>query len=210
MRATLIQEDTKLVESRIKLFEENTGCELLLVLANAADPYPAAALRFGIISGFLISLVFSYYFEFHHVTLWPLSFFIITLLMSWVGHFKWAKRLALSDWEVQRECDEKAVEFFHSLGTSKVAHKVTAMIMVAVLERQIEVRVDEKLKSKMGQEQLDELVKVMLTNFKNGHMALGLIHSIDTLEQQILKDFGGRVSDTNPTELSDSIHFITI
>lgn len=210
MRATLIQEDTKLVESRIKLFEENTGCELLMVITNSADPYPAAALRFGILSGLLISLVFSYYFEFHHSVLWPLCFFLIIFFMSWVGHFAWAKRLALSDWEVQRECDEKAVEFFHTLGTSRVSHNVTAMIMVAVLERQIEIRVDEKLKSKLNQEQLDAMVKVMLTHFREGHMALGLIQSINLLEEQLLKNFEGKVSETRPAELSDTIHFITV
>ncbi|HXH76062.1 MAG TPA: hypothetical protein VNJ08_13915 [Bacteriovoracaceae bacterium] len=210
MKAILIQEDIKLVESRLKKFEEETGCELLLVVANAADPYPAASLRFGLISGFLISLIFSYYFEFHTALLWPVSMFLIILVMIWVGHFQWAKRLALSSWEIQRECDEKAVEFFHSLGTTKVTHKVTAMIMVATLERQLEVRVDETLKAKISQQDLDELVSVMIKHFSKGNMASGLIESISVLQQKILTSFGGRVSDTNPGELHDTIQFITV
>jgi uncharacterized membrane protein len=210
MRAIMIQEDVSLVESRIQRFEERTGCELLLVVTNTADPYPAAPLRFGLIAGFLISLVFAFYFEFQHALLWPLSFLLIVLAMSAIGRFPWAKRLALSDWEVQRECNEKAIEFFHTLGTSKVGHKVTAMIMVAALERHIEVRVDETLSSKLGQADLDQLVGAMKVHFAKGNMAAGMIQSMDILEEKILSSFGGKVSDLPPSELKDTVHFITV
>lgn len=208
MRDILIQEDVKLVEERLKTFESNTGCELLLVIANSSDPYPAASLRFGIAAGFLISLVFSYYLEFHQSMLWPVSFFALTAFMTWIGHFNFAKKLALSDWEVARECREKAIEYFHTLGTSKVSHKVTAMIMVSTLEKNIQLLIDEKLKTQLTQAELDELIQIMKTHFKAGNVGLGLINSIAKLEEKILKDFGGKVSDVQPSELSDTIHFI--
>lgn len=208
MRHILIQDDVTLVEDRLKLFEKNTGCELLLVVANASDPYPGASWRFGLLGGFLLSLIFSYYFEFHHAYLWPISFFALCLFMTWIGHFSWAKKIALSDWEVDRECLEKAMEYFHTLGTSKVSHKVTAMIMVSVLERRIHVLVDEKLKSQITQAELDELVLIMKKHFSAGNMGLGFTQSIQSLEEKILKDFGGKVSDVSPSELKDSIHFL--
>lgn len=208
MKTSISLEDKKQVETQLKTFETNTGCELLIVVANSSDPYPAAPLRFGMTSGFLISLVFSYYFEFHHSMLWPMSFLIITLFMCWVGHFSWAKKLALSSWEVERECQEKALELFHTLGTSKVSHKVTAMIMVSVLEHQIEVLVDEKLRSKLNPSDLKELISVMRSHFGRGQMASGLILSIEAFEKKILNSFNGKVSDVSPTELSDTIHFI--
>ncbi len=208
MREILIQEDVKLVKERLKLFEAKTGCELLLVVARASDPYPGAAYRFGIISAFLLNLVVSYYFEFHHSFIWPLLFILTTVLMIWVGHFTWAKRLALSSWEVDRECMEKSIEYFHTLGTSKVSHKVTAMIMVSVLEKKILVLVDELLKSKITQEELGELVTIMKTHFRKGNMGLGFTQSIQSLEEKILKDFGGKVSTNEPSELMDTIHFL--
>lgn len=84
MRSVLLQEDTKIIESRLCEFEDKTGCELLLVVANSSDPYPAASLRFGVISGFIISFLFVLFFEFTHHTIYPLSFFIITVFMIWV------------------------------------------------------------------------------------------------------------------------------
>lgn len=208
MRDILIQEDVHLVESRLKQFETNTGCELLLVITNTSDPYPAASLRFGIVSAFVLTLIFSYYLEFNHGWLWPISIFIVTVFMTWIGHFSWAKRLALSDWETARECREKAIEYFHTLGTSKVSHKVTAMIMVSTLEKNIQLLIDEKLKTQITQTELDELIELMKGHFKAGNVGLGLVSSIDKLEGKILKDFGGKVSDAAPSELADTIHFV--
>jgi uncharacterized membrane protein len=210
MREMLIQDDIKLVEDRLKEFEANTGCELLLVVADASNPYPGASWRFGLIAGFLISFTFSFYYEFHYGWMWPVSFLVSCLLMTWLGHYKWAKRLALSMWEVDRECQEKAIELFHTLGTSKVTHKVTAMIMVSMLERYIEVLVDEKLRSKMPQSDLDILVKTMQTHFSHGDMGLGLVKSIEKLEEEILTAFNGKVSEVNPSELCDTIRFVNL
>lgn len=208
MKHILLQDDVQAIEARLKHFENKTGCDLLLIVAQSSDPYPAASWRFGIISSFLINLVFSYYFEFHHAYLWPVSFLVITLLMVWVGGFPWAKRLTLSSWEVQRESLEKAVEYFHTLGTSKSSHKVTAMIMVSVLEKQIHVLIDEKLKEKITQAELDDLIIIMQTHFKAGNMGLGFTQSIESLENKILLDFGGPVSSDQASELSDTIHFL--
>lgn len=208
MRQILIQDDVKLVESKLKAFEANTGCELLLILAGESDQYPGASMRFGVIGGFILTFIFSLFFEFHHAYYWPLAMLLVTIVMIWIGHFNFFKRFALSDLEVDRECFEKAVECFHTMGTSKVSHKVTAMIYVSVLEHKIFVLVDEKLKSQISQAELDELVGIMKTHFKKGNMALGFTSSMESLEQKILKDFGGKVSDVNPSELDDKLHFL--
>lgn len=208
MKNMLQQDDIIEIEKKIKSFEANTGSDLLIVCAKTSDEYPAAPLRFGVISGFLITFIFSLSFDFHHNYLWPLAMMLMIFIMTWVGHFSWAKRLALSDLEIHRESMEKALEYFHNLGTSKVSHKVTAMIMVSFFEKKIIVLVDEKLKSEITQAELDELITIMQKHFKTGEMAQGLIQSITSLEEKILKDFGGKVSDTDPSELENIIHFV--
>jgi uncharacterized membrane protein len=208
MKKLMLQEDVKIVEERLRKFELNTGCELLLVHANQSDLYPAASWRFGMIGGFILTFIFSLFFEFHHGYLWPVAMFVLTVLMVWIGHFNWAKKFALSDIETNRESLEKAIEYFHTLGTSKVSHKTTAMIMVSVLEKKIFVLVDEKLKTEITQAELDELIVIMQKHFREGNMGLGFISSIELLETKILKDFGQKLSDFAPSELSDKIHFV--
>lgn len=208
MRGILIQEEILEVENSLKTFERNTGCELLLVIAKSSDEYPGASWRFGILTSFIVTFIFSLFFEFEHSSLWPLLSIILTFVFVWIGHYSWAKKFALSDLEVNRECQEKSFEYFHTLGTSKVSHKVTAMIMVSVLERKILVLVDEILKSKITQSELDELINIMQIHFRPGNMSLGLIKSIESLESKILNNFEGKVSEINPSELSDQIHFL--
>lgn len=208
MKNIFNNEQLSTVENKIKLFEQNTGCEMLLVVANEADDYPAASMRFGLISAFAITLVFSNYFHFTHMYLWPVSFFVIAWIMIWVGQMPWAKRMGLSDIETDRECREKAIELFHSLGSSKVSHKVTALIMVSVLERNIQVLVDEALKAKLSQNEIDDLVIIMQEHFKQGHMSEGLVASMQSLEDKILRDFGGKASTASSSELQDKVIFI--
>ncbi len=209
MKNIFLQDDILLVESRIRDFEDKTGCELLIVVADECDPYPAAAWRFGALSTFLITFIFSYFFEFHSSWMWPLGIFSTLFFMTWVGKHPFAKRLSLSDWEINRECREKAIELFYTLGHSKVSHEMTAMIMISRLERNIQVLVDEELRKEITQQELDELVIVMREHFKAGHMALGLCASIEKLESKIVLDFGGKLNTKFSSELPNKIHFIS-
>lgn len=208
MKNILNQKDIELVENQIKQFEATTRSDLLLIITDSSDPYPAAPWRFGFITSVLISFVFAYYIEFHHPLLWPTFFTGLLLLCTWIGHFNWAKRLTLAHHEVERECKEKAVELFHSLGTSKVKHQVTAMILISLLEREIEVLVDKKLSEKIDQKELDRLIEIMKGDFKKGQFASGLIQSILALEEKIVRDFSGKVCQETQSELHDTIIFL--
>ena len=208
MKAIMLQDDVKLVEAKLRQFEENTGCELLLVVAEQSDEYPAAPFRFGLITSFLFNLVFSHYFEFQHAELWPICFLVTFIIFTWIGRFAPVRRLALTDGEVERESREKAIELFHTEGTSRVSHQLTAMIMVSVLEHQIHVLVDKTLKEQISQAELDDLILIMQKHFRSGNMALGFTESMASLEEKILKDFGGKVGDKHPGELKDTILFL--
>ncbi|MES2527570.1 MAG: hypothetical protein V4598_10800 [Bdellovibrionota bacterium] len=208
MNVIMLQDDVKIVEARLRKFEENTGCELLLVVAGSSDEYPAAPFRFGLVASFLFNLVFSHYFEFQHAELWPIMFLATFLIFTFIGKYPAIRKFALSEWEVNRESKEKAIELFHTQGTSRVTHQVTAMIMVSVFERQIHVLVDKTLKEQISQQELDDLVIIMQTHFRAGNMALGFTESIQSLEEKILKDFGGKVGNKHPGELKDSILFL--
>ncbi len=208
MNAMMAQEDIKIVEDKLRHFESSTGCELLLIVCESSDDYPAAPFRFGLVASFLFNLVFSHYIEFQYAEIWPIFFLLTFLFFTWIGRFRPVKKLALTDWEVRRESREKAIELFHTQGSAKVSHQVTAMIMISVLERQIHVLVDNKLKEQISQQELDDLVIIMQTHFRAGNMVMGFTESIESLQNKILKDFGGKVGTKNPGELKDSILFL--
>ncbi len=208
MKNIFLQDDILLVESKIRDFEDKTGCELLVVVTDSCDPYPAATWRFAILSTFILSLFFSTFFEFHSAWMWPVAIFSTLFLMSWIGKFPLLKKYSLSEWETRRECREKAIELFYTLGHSKVSHEMTAMILVSRLERNIQLLVDEELRREISQQELDELIIIMREHFKAGNMALGFCSSIEKLEKKILQDFGGKLNTKFSGELPNKIHFI--
>jgi len=208
MKNFLTQDDVSTIEARLKTFEEKTSCELLLILTKSSDEYPAAPWRFGVIFGTIITFLFSLFFEFHHAYFWPILTFILIVLGTWIGSFHWAKKLTLNEIEIQRESAEKALECFHTMGTSQVSHKVTAMIMVSLLEKSISILVDKKLKEKISEQDLNQIVEVMKNEIKTSSLSLGYLKSIELLEEKILHGFGGKVSDVSPSELKDTVIFL--
>lgn len=208
MKKILNQNDIELVEAQIKKFEDATGSDLLLIITDSSDPYPAAAWRFGFISTTIVSFVFAYYIEFTHPLLWPLFFSVLMIIMTLIGKCSWAKRLVLAFWEVERECKEKAIELFHTYGTSRVTHQVTAMIMISLFEKEIEVLVDKKLSEKITNEDLEKIVHKMREEFKQGNFTTGLVESMNILEDKILNRFQGKVCDQTDLELHNSIIFL--
>lgn len=208
MKNFLTQDDVSTIEARLKTFEEKTSCELLLVLAKASDDYPAAPWRFGVGFGIILTFIFSLFFEFHHAYFWPILTLLLVFIGTWIGSFHWAKKFALTDLETKREFSEKAIECFHTMGTSQVSHKVTAMIMVSLLEKTISVLVDEKLKARISTDDLDQIVETMKNEIKRTTLAHGYLKSMTLLEEKILYSFNGKVSSTPPSELKDTIIFL--
>lgn len=202
------KDDIFLIEERLKVFEMNTGCDLLLVVAKNSDQYAVAPWRFSVFSSCIALYIFSLYSNFSLPYYYPISFSLLLFLTYFIGKISFVKKIFVKDEEIDQECHEYAIKNFYQLGISKIAHKVTAMIMVSLWEKRISVLVDSTLKEKISQEELDELVDMMKIHFKKNDYRNGFIASIDSLEKKILKDFGGKVTELNVRELSDKVHFI--
>lgn len=196
------------IEHRLVTFESNTGCDLLLVEAKSSDKYVVAPWRFGVILSCLIILVFSLFYNFSMAYHWSIFVCLLLFVTIALGHLDIIKRFVITDDEINHECYENAIKYFYTLGLSKVHHRVVAMIMVSLFEKKITVLVDSKLQERISQTELDELVSIMQKHFKVCDMKQGWIASIHALEQKIIKDFEGKVSPLEVSELSNHIHFV--
>jgi uncharacterized membrane protein len=196
------------LSKKIISFEKNTGCDLLIVIAKSSNNYAVAPWRFGVLISCLCIMMLSPFINFTQVYYWSISVCLLLFSTIALGSLPPIKRFLITESEIDEECYENALKQFYTLGLSKVKHRVTAMIMVSLFERKITVLVDEKLKTQLTQAELDELVTIMQKHFKGSEMKKGWIESITSLEQKILKDFGGRVSSLDVTELSNQIYYV--
>lgn len=196
------------VEARIKSFEENTGCELVVAIARESDPYPAAPLRFSFITTIIISLVATYYLSFHFDSILVLAQVVLILIFIRVGNINWVKKRVLVDAEVEREVNEKAVETFHELCTTKTQHQVSTLLYFSLLEKQIRLLVDKDLNEKIEQTTLDKIVNNLSFEIKSKKFADGIIHSIDSIEVMVLEAFGQKLDQVPPNEIKNQIFWL--
>jgi uncharacterized membrane protein len=203
----LNKNEEKQIENQIEDFENKTGAELLLIVAKASDPYPAATLRFAIISSFLITIILTMIFEFDHITYIPFVSIIILAIMIVIGRFKEFKSLTLSKLETDRETDEKAAELFYIFSSSKTHHNQTCMLYISLLERKIHLKIDSALKEKITQAELEEMIFHVSKEFQEEHFSKGIIDMIQVLEKKILEQFPETLGKS-PNKLHNKIEWV--
>ncbi len=206
------ESDEKIIEKQLKNFEVTTGCDLLLVIAKNSDNYTSVTWKLTCLLTFLFLIPFSLFFDLAHSYYWP-GLFLVT---GHIFYFLMSRNIIrehlmpwfLTDVEIDKRCADLAIQCFYTLGVSQVHHKVTVMLMLSLLEKKITLLIDEKLKEKITQQELDDLVAAMKFSFRKGAMKDGITNCITQLEQKILLDFGGKVINSKGVELSDRIHFL--
>jgi uncharacterized membrane protein len=101
---------------------------------------------------------------------------------------------------------DRAKEIFFQLGMEKTAERNASIIYVAVKDRQVAVFGDEGIHQKVGQKYWEEEVNKMLVNFKQQHLADGIVQCIADIGEALHQYFPYD-RDTDKNELPDDIIF---
>ena len=204
----LNKNDEPLVSKAIENFELETGAELVIAVARVSDPYPAAPLRFAMIAGVLTTLFLSSFIQMNYDFLWIIIYFLIMLALIPIGKIARIKKMILTDDEIDREVNEKAMELFYQLCTTKTDHKVSTFMYFSLLERKIRLLVDEDLKEKLNQQILDEIVEHLANHFKQGSFKDGLLESIATIQKEVMGAYPDKCSQTTNHQIHNQIFWI--
>lgn len=207
-RKILSQDEETQIEEKIKSFEDETGSELIVCVAKACDPYPAAILRFAIIAAFVTSFLASLYLDFAFNYYLILLQFLLLIVFIFVGRTSAVKKYALSQVETEREVDEKALELFFLLGSSQTTHRSSIFLLVSLFEKRIKLLVGRDIKEKLSQEDLDDIVQTIQSEFKRKLFFSGLTKAIDTISVDIKKNFPDKVMSEAPDELENKITWL--
>ena len=204
----LSKDEEQTIEARIKKFEDKTNTDLILCINKASDPYPAAVLRFAILGCFIssfFSTIYIQYGETYYLILLQV-FVLITLIL--LGRIHRIKRLFLVENETTREVEEKSVELFYLLSQSQSSHQAQVFFLISLLERKFKLLIGEKIQEKITNEDLEELVKIMQSQFRKNHFSQGCLKDIECLEEKILKNFPDKVLEKAPKEMANTLHWL--
>jgi uncharacterized membrane protein len=101
---------------------------------------------------------------------------------------------------------DRAKEIFFKLGMEKTMARNASIVYVAVKDRQVAVYGDEGIHEKVGQKYWEEEVNKMLVNFKQQHLADGLVQCISDIGEALHQHFPYD-RDRDKNELPDEIIF---
>lgn len=204
MKKILNPNEEKTIESLIAVLEEKTGAELTLAILKEADPYPASYYRMAIFPTlFWITLAEMF---FHLTPTSIISVFILSyIFLFYCGEILGLKKFFLAKVEINREVKEKAHELFFTKGLTQTDKKVGMILLISLLEHKIELVIDHKLKEKISQDVMDQMVHTISEKFKKHDYVTGLSESILFIQDKILVAFNGKVQDKKHNELSNQI-----
>lgn len=204
----LNKNDEPVVSNAIATFEQTTGAELVIAVAKSSDPYPAATLRFAIISGLIISMLMTFFIEISYDFLWIAVYFFTLIIMVPIGKLSFFKRQTLTDTETNREVNEKAIEKFFELCTTKTDHKVSTFMYISLLEKKLVLLVDEGLKEQFDQEQLDSITEKLTHHFQQNKFKDGLLELIESIQNEVLIAFPEKCAQISSDQIHNQVFWI--
>lgn len=98
-------------------------------------------------------------------------------------------RFFISRTEQQRQVQEKAERVFHRLQLGNLKSHNALLLFVSVLERQIVLYPDPRLKFDKMPEISQKLLKILQESFKNKDYEAGIIESVKSLKSDLKKSF---------------------
>jgi uncharacterized membrane protein len=81
------------------------------------------------------------------------------------------------------------------------------MIFFSILERKFHIIVDKTIFSKMEQDDLNKVIKILENDFSSEDYYEGFETAIETLERLILHYFPDKVLEVKPNELPNTVVF---
>ena len=196
------------IKEKVVEFENNTGAELVVAIANESDPYPGAVMRLSLFFSLFATLLLAYIVEFAYAYIYVLAQFLFTFLFLPLGRINAIKHLALVDSEIDREVSEKALEIFFVHCSEKSTHSNEILLYTSMFEKKVEILVGKSLKEKLSQETLDSVVAIMKEDFAQKNHAQAFKRAISLLEEKVLEAFPEKVSEIGANELKNDILWI--
>lgn len=98
---------------------------------------------------------------------------------------------------------EIAVKEFHKLGMHNTKDKTGILLYVFFKERKFEIIADTGINDKISQQKWDVITNHLITEFKLGNYAAGVLKALDEIKEVLIKEFPRKDDDIN--ELSNDI-----
>lgn len=199
----ITQQDKDFLRDTIEKAESKTSGEIVPVILDKSDFYPAAHFRLALIIGIFFSFTcyYSYDFDDPIMLLWiQIPGMITGYLLAYLTPLK---RLFTSKSEMDEETFQRALEVFYNNNVSMTKDRTGIMLYISLLERKAFVLADCGINEKVPSDYWDKLVSKLITQIKEGHIINGLGQAITECGKSLEASFPIQKDDTN--EISNDL-----
>lgn len=200
---TISQKDKDFLKETVKKAESKTSGEIVPVILDKSDFYPAAHFRLALIIGILFSFTCYYTFDFDDpiILIWiQIPGMIIGYLLAYIAPIK---RLLTSQSEMDEETFQRALEVFYKNSVSMTKDRTGIMIYISLLERKAFILADCGINEKVASDYWDKLILKLISKIKDGHIVHGLSEAITECGKSLEASFPIQHDDTN--EISNDL-----
>lgn len=171
--------DKEEIKAMITEAESKSNSELVPMIVNTSDVYPAAHFRAAIIVSFLFSLGL-YFSPFSIINpIWFLWIQIPGLLLGYaLGNIPFFTRLLITKKEVEYEVTQRAIEAFFEHNLHATDNHNGVLIFISLMERKIKIITDIGVKQKVDQKIWDEIIVAFTEKVAEGNFTLALKNTI--------------------------------
>jgi len=197
------EREKELIKEAIKKAESNTSGEIVPVILDQSDFYPAAHFRLSLLFGIIFALICYYTYDFDDpiILIWiQVPGMILGYLLAFIPFLK---RQLISNAEMQEEVYQRALQVFYENKVSMTKDRTGIMIFISLLERRVEVLADCGINEKVEKDYWNNLVNWLIKKIKEGNKIEGLVSAIDTCGKSLMEFFPIKEDDTN--EVSDEL-----
>ncbi len=194
----LTEEFKKNISDEVSKYEQKTSGEIVPVLVQASDHYPASHYRAGILLG-LLGQFGAYVFELNYsLPFLPLycfvAFFVLGFFLAKIGT---VKRLMTFKSEMNEEVHQRATELFFQLDTHSTKDRNGVLIFLTQTERRIIIMGDKGIHEKVGQEFWDKIIAEMIPLLKNKQTLEALKLGIQKVGEALAQHYPRHADDKN-------------
>lgn len=202
------------LEAQIHTQESKSTGEIAVVIARKSSATHFVAPLLGLILYlFFETVLLRFFLEW---ILWHFSFlnWAVTLLNFslsfslgyWLSHFPMFQRMCIPNAMERTQCETRAFAEFQKQGVGKTGKQTGVLIFVSLMERQVLVLGDHTIASKVPATAWEDIIKSMVSDMKNGRLALGIDTGIQRVGEILAKEFPASLE--NKDELSNEIRFL--
>ncbi len=195
--------DRALINEAIKKAEANTSGEIVPVILQQSDFYPAAHFRLALVVGILFAILCYYNYNFNDpiVLIWSqLPGMVLGFVLAYIPMLK---RLFTTKFEMQEEVYQRAIQLFYENKISMTRDRTGILIFISLLERKVEMLADCGINEKVEKDYWEKLVSALVIKIKEGKSTEGIITAINSCGENLANSFPIKADDTN--ELPDEL-----